>query len=456
MLLGRYGKSIQSYIEELTGFKLIKEQIDLLDLFKDTEIKEAAGSCGRGFSKTMLSAGTTLWFADEYASYMHKDLEILLVSSQDRIYQQLNWMFEKGKERFGYDEATKKYSRLKQGGIYDALMKEKAEIWSKDFKNLTCIYPVMSTSKSARSHRCDIAIVDEAADCSRETLTAVMGCRTRNIAKLILLSTPHKTGSMFNDIVADYKRYGFKVYMASAEVCPWQEESNKSAKRLMTPQDYAIEICGRLPMKEERSIFPSKNIDAAIQDVEPIREGGPNSRVEAGLDCGYNNTVYALRERIGTVKTKIIFLKEWEKKSIEEIAPEIASLLELHKPYLFKIDSKPPHYKAHIQKYTRRSIYQIDASKKVEIEGEDEPTNHKKQMVGQFRRKLMEKNLIVPNPELCGEQKEIFKKFIDQLRVYRFGMRDGDDIIDAVLLACYEPVEPLGSQTGGRVYAKWK
>ena len=67
--MGRYGKSIGDYVSEITGFKLIKEQLDLLSLIKEVDkYKNIAASCGRGFSKTMLSAGAMLWFGDEYAS----------------------------------------------------------------------------------------------------------------------------------------------------------------------------------------------------------------------------------------------------------------------------------------------------------------------------------------------------------------------------------------------------
>jgi hypothetical protein len=449
--MGRYGKSIDNYVSEISGFKLIKEQIDLLSLMKEVDkYKNIAASCGRGFSKTMLSAGAMLWFGDEYASGLSqngkgRDLEILMVSSQPRLYWHLNQFFEKNKERFGYDEQKKKYARLKHGGIYDALMKEKAELYTKDFKHVTTFYPVMATSKGARSHRADIVILDETAEMPRDTIIAAQGCLTGDICKLIMLSTPHKAGSMFNEIVANPDEYDFRVFNASAEVCPWQKQSNDRAKKTLTPSEYAMEIQGRVPTADERSYFPPKHIEACIQDIEPFPEGGVNSIKEVGIDFGYastSGTIYVLTEKIGTVKRKVLKILCWKERSIEDLAPEIAEHILVDKPKYIKADSRPAFNKGHIEKYCRRTIRYIDPEQPAIKKDKTDMFAHlkkiptiKETMLGQLQRKLREHNLILPNTI------ELMPVMVKQLKKYSRGMSVGDDFVDALALSCYEPIE---------------
>jgi hypothetical protein len=449
--MGRFGKSIEDYVSEISGFKLIREQVDLLHLIKEVDkYKNLAASCGRGFSKTMLSAGAMMWFGDEYASGLSnngkgRDLEILLVSSQHRLYWHLNQFFEKNKERFGYDVQKKKYARLKHGGVYDALMKEKAELYTKDFKHVTTFYPVMATSKGARSHRADIVILDEAAEMQRETVVAAQGCLTGDICKLIMLSTPHKAGSIFNEIVADPKEYDYRVFTASAEVCPWQQQANTRAKKLLTASEYAMEIQGRVPTEKERSFFPAKHIEACVQDIEPFPEGGVNSYKEVGLDFGFastSGTTYILTEKIGTVKRKILKILNWKEISIEELAPIIAQHILVDKPKYIKADSRPAFNKGKIEKYCRRTIRYIDPSQPTVKEdklgmfaGLKKIPTIKETMLGQLQRKLREHNLILSN------NLEGMDILIRQLKKYSRGMSVGDDYVDALALSCYEPIE---------------
>jgi hypothetical protein len=446
--MGRYGKSINNYIEEISGYKLIPEQIQCLNFLKDLDKKQQIISAGRGFSKTMLSSGTVMWFADEYASYKHVDLEILLISSQQRMYYHLNKFFSDNKERFGYNEETKKFSRLKQGGIYDALLKEKTELYSQDGDNVTAIYPCMSTSKSVRSHRADIVIIDEAAEIKKEVIIAAVGCLEGDISKLLMISTPHIAESYFVEVVTDPKKYGFESFTASSEICEWRKESNKIAKGMLTVAEYAAEILGRPPTLDERSFFPSKHIDKCILECTEGREGGEDSYTEVGIDFGFNRTIYVLSEKIGTVKRKVLFVKEWKECSIEDIAPEIGKLIVTHAPKFIKADSKPKHNRGQIEKFCRKRIDYIDAGLEVHVtdDGDKEVwSTHKEQMLGQLQRKVREHNLIIPiYPFTEG--------LITELRKYRRKMTTGDDIVDATALSCYQPVIPLGSTTAGCVY----
>jgi hypothetical protein len=175
---------------------------------------------------------------------------------------------------------------------------------------------------------------------------------------------------------------------------------------------------------------------------DPKPEGGATARLEVGIDHGFNYTVYVLTERVNASKRIILFYQVWEKKQFEEVAPEIGTLLNIHKPFIVKMDSKPVQDQHIVEKYTRRSISYVDLS----FEEKDDKgvtmrdaagrvINHKNYMIGQLRSKVRNGYLKIFVPS----QRDV----AEQLRKYRPKMSTNDDIVDALALSCYEPSTPL-------------
>ena len=293
-------------------------------------------------------------------------------------------------------------------------------------------------------------VIDEADKVKEEIILYAIGNLTGSIAKLIMLSTPDTDTSLFVKWVREVlnkERKDFKLFTweATIDKCKWHDkEQEKLKEKEYSKEMYATQVLGRPKMEQERTFFPLKHLNACILDVEPIREGGQDSWLEAGIDMGFNNTVLVIRERIGTTKKKIIFVKEWKKHPIEEIAIEIAKFLDSYDVRYTKVDSKAGigvQVKGQLEKYTRKHITYIDANVKIANEL-GEWTSNKEQMMGQLLRTIREHQLIIP---LC------FTEAIIQLKKYRRNMQTGDDIVDAIALACYNPLIPLSDKIRSKV-----
>jgi hypothetical protein len=429
-------KPIINFFREMTGLEPTEDQKELLH--KAVTIKEQGNrkynkiiiSAGRQSGKTLCSAIIVLWFVFEY----DKPLKILLISAQDNIlYLHIREVFKKHPELV---EQLTERSKLAADLI---------PLHGFETINGTMVFVKGATEKQILGIPADIVVIDEACRVNNNIILECLGNITGDISKFILLSTPDIDTSLMVKWIKEENK-DFRIFTWSSEGLAWHnKEIEDIKKKEYTKEMYATQVLGRPKLDVERSFFPHKHIDACILDVEPIREGGQDSWLEAGIDLGYNNTVLVIRERIGTTKKKVLFIKQWQKKPIEEVAPEIAKLLDSYNPKYTKVDSKAGMgvpVKGQIEKYTRKHIDYIDASIKVADEN-GEWTSHKEQMMGQLLRTIREHQIIIP---IC------FVELITQLRKYRRNMQIGDDIVDALALACYNPIVPLGAGKSGRAY----
>lgn len=400
--------NIIEYFQKLTKLKPIPEQCSLLTTLVDLNVKNQAVSCGRGFGKTLACAVATIYFTSELSKEIGRPINILLISSQAEMYDCIDRIFRDN------PELTK---RLRIQGITREIPSEEFEFEDTHSR----VSRHKTTSKSIRSHRADIVLLDEAAGIPKEVIIIAQGCLTGDINKIVLISTPYKN-SYFNEIVNEPKKHGFTLNTYSSEICPWQALTVERSKKNMTPQEYASEIIGRPPLKSEMQLFTNTHIDACCK-TEVLKEGGPNSSLEAGLDFGFDPcaTVLCITEKIG-VRRKLLFLKVWYKNPIEVIAPEIGETLNKFDVNVIKADSHPPEYHGHIEKYTNKKINYIFTRGVKEV------------MIGQLKRKIAQHTLEIP---------ENRKDLILQLRKYRMGMRTGDDLVDSLAFSIYEPDIPL-------------
>ena len=207
-------------------------------------------------------------------------------------------------------------------------------------------------------------------------------------------------------------------------------------KAAWSKERFNAECMGKITENKDKSYFGSGNVSKSVFDIEASPEGGMNATREIGIDCGYHNTTLIVTERIGATKRKILFIKWWKDKSIEDIAPEIGKILNAWNPSITKIDSKTgsiADYRAIIKRYTYKSIIKIDASRDVKLE-DGHSVSIKECMRGQLLRKLREgTNLIIP------QRLEFVDELIKQMLKYNIHHKEGDDLVDALMLSCYEP-----------------
>jgi hypothetical protein len=97
--------------------------------------------------------------------------------------------------------------------------------------------------------------------------------------------------------------------------------------------------------------------------------------------------VLCITEKIHT-RRRMLFIKEWSKKPIEEIAPEISKLLTEWGVVIAKADARPAEYKGHLEKYTQVPIFYIEGNM------------HKDAMYSQLQRKIRQHRLEIPQGSL--------------------------------------------------------
>ena len=411
---------IVSYFKFLTGLTPTTDQAKLLKTLTNKNINKIIISAGRQSGKTLTCAVAILWFIFESGL----KIKILLLSAQDNIlYFHIREIFK------NHPEFEKS---IVAQGVYSIVPLKGFET-----TNGNQVFVKGATEKQIRGIPADIVIVDEACEVKDNSILTAMGNLSGNISKFILLSTPHNKTSLFVEWATEEKPT-FKIHQWSSEGLSWHsKEILKEKKKRMSKQMYAVEVLGRPPTKAERSFFTRKHISKCILDVEAIREGGPVSRLEIGLDFGMTEsyTVLTLTERIGTTHRKILDIKTW-KLPPQEVAKKIVNYISNVKSrfgvnsYLIKADSKPPEYKKALKKLTNK-VYFLDA------------TFHKEHMLGQLQRMIRAHNLIIPSK---------FVPLIKQLGRYRRGMKKGDDLVDSLAYSIYEPNELLDKQMYGRVF----
>jgi len=392
-------QDIIEYFKKRTGFKPTPEQVELLNFLVDNSIKNGMVSCGRGFSKTLCSAIAFLWYAEK--SLEEYPLNLMIVSPQDTMYSYVNDYF---------NSPALLENRIKKG-VYTEVPVEGFEL-----KNGTKAFTKPATGK-VRSNRADILFIDEAADVPEAVIKSAMQCLRGSINRLILVSTPHKKG-YFNDRALEPEKFGYQMKRFSSETCPWLTQTIERDKHELSKAEYAIEVEGRPPTKKERSFFSSPHITSCTHP-EILKNGGPKSKIEIGIDFAFSPCATALMviERLG-VKTRILYLKQWKKTSREIMVPEIEKLCEKWGPDVIKADSMPLEYK---QFFTANSTLKIEwVSSRV----------YKTEMLTQLQRKIREHNLEIP---------ENRKDLIMQLRRYRLGETTrNDDLVDALAFANLE------------------
>ena len=415
---------IVEYFEQITGFKAIKQQKELLLALTNDEIKKLIVTAGRGFSKSLCTSIAILWYSEK-AIQKDKPIKLMIVSPQDTMFQYVE-------KYFGKSEALMKH-RLKRG-VYTEVPIEGFQLLrypETDSKEvLVDVFTKPATNK-VRGNRANILFLDETADINEAIIKSAMGCLTGKLNRLVLISTCHKSG-YFTTRAMNPKKYDYTVLQFNAEKCPWLKQTVSRAKVELTKAEYAMEVLGRAPTKEERGTYPHKNIQKCIVD-DVVSEGG---MIEAGLDFAYSpcKTVLYLTERNG-IRRKDIFHKSWSKKPIETIAPEIAEILEKHNAVIVKADAHPREYKGHVEKHTKTPIFYIEFNMTKEA------------MIGQFKRRLLQKQIEI-------QQKSV--DTIKQLRYHRRNLRTGDDIHDALILSCYEPKIPFNVKPRPCIYINGK
>lgn len=391
--------NIIDFFTKVTGLTPTPEQKALLKALTDPTIFKIIVSAGRQTGKTLTCAVAALWWALEYKI----PVRVLLISAQDNwLYDHVRTIFNANREEFA--------KQIVQEGTFSLV-----PIKGFETKRGSKCHVRGCTEKNIRGIGADIVFLDETAEMTDGTITTALGNLSGPISKIVLISTPHVSSSMFVKIASNPKKLGFKLFTWSSEKCPWHSKTLLATKKkMLTKSKYACDVLGRPPTKAERAFFPPKHIKKCIvTGVMPlggIREGG----LDFGSVVGKN--VLTISEKNGN-RRKVLFQKHY-RKPLEEELDSIIETLRRYKCVIVKADSKPIEYQRIVgKKLGDIPVIYIDAR------------FHKDKLLGQLQRHIMKHTIEIDSSQI---------QLILELHKYRRGKRSGDDRVDSLALSCYE------------------
>jgi len=396
---------ILSYFKFLTGLTPTKDQESFLLDIEDTSKNQIIATAGCQSGKTLCSAVGSLWWIFESGQRVN----VLLISAQDSVlYLHIREIFK------NHPELVKQ--------LTSALSPYLVPLRGFEVKNGNQCFVRGSTEKQLSGIPANIVFIDEACLVPNNLILEGLN-RLTGISKIILLSTPSKPNSLFVQWATD-KKSGYEVHQWSSEGLSWHSPViDKSKKKTMSPGIYAIYMLGRPPSAAERALWTSKDIDTCVVVCQPEREGGSKSTIEIGIDFAYGSTckpAILVTEKLYS-KRKILFARTWKEFRPDEMA-DVIKRYEIYRP-LVKADSRPKEFQYKIEQFWKGKIFYIDAS------------YEKKLMVSQLQRRIrIHSELIIP---------DCFTELVVELKKYHPKKRTGDDLVDALMIACYEPAIPF-------------
>lgn len=409
-------ETIIHFFHRATGFTATPEQEQVLKDSVDSEVKTIEESCGRGWSKTLLGAIIAWYYADIVADELKEPIEVLLVTSQKRIWKHLNDLLRNNPDL---------KAKLKHAGLWDEAPVSKIELL-----NGSTIIPVMPTSLGVRSYRCDVLIIDEAQEVPNEVWNAILPTTTGEISKVFILGTPTEEAednqSLFIEYLRHPQKYGVLIRQFSAEEAPWQTESNKRLKNMLSPDNYQREVMGKLPKGESRRYFPEKHEKNIFKERSSDPESGANGYLEVGVDPAIfsGHTGVTIIEYGGYKLRKM--LQCFDITGIEPFvaAKKIVGVLDEYKDKIkirvIKVDSRPEVWKGALERYTKLPIFYVDFVK------------YKGEMYSQFLKTWIDHKLLCPLDKIgFREQVKRYTGVPKNIEKHRC------DLIDSTALALF-------------------
>lgn len=404
---------IVEYFTFITGLTPTESQKGFLLDIADISKKQIIATAGCQSGKTLCSAVGALWWIFESGERVN----VLLVSAQDSILY------------YHIREIFKKHSELSQQ-LTSPFSPNLIPFKGFEISNGNQCFVRGSTERQLSGIPASIVVIDEACLVPNALIKEAMNRLTGPISKLIMLSTPSNPNSLFVEWATD-KKSGYKVHQWVSEGLSWHDPTIDAAKKKNGRAWYAIYMLGRPPTASERAFFTSKDIDKHMIACDCSIEGGPKSTIEIGIDFGYgspNITCLIVTEKTFS-KRKMIYEKTWKDFDAEEAA----KLIEGFPNALVKADSMPVEFIPKLQQYTKVKIFPVDSH------------YSKDPMMAQLQHRIRgpASELVIP---------DIFIKLKLELGLYRKGKRAGDNRVDALAIACYEPATPFKTRPVAKVY----
>jgi len=334
-----------------------------------------------------------------YSKFFPKDNKTYVIKKTYRVYLSKN----KGEIRF-----SSKLKNIRKNIRYKGI------VYCVTVPNSTIL--VRRNGKTCWVGNSNVVIIDEAVlagDFLIQDALRITGGMKRDI--IILSGTPMDAASLFCNIFQDTETYPDWVRFSwTAKDCPRiSVEQLKEAESL--PEEVRqIYWEGKPYLQRSERVVEFDALKDCIKDVPQFIPEGDN-RIVAGLDWGFAHyTAIVIVQKVGDIY-RVLYCDQWRREQFEDLHQKIVEIC---------------------RHYNVETVY-ADAenageNQRLEAKGlnvEPVPFQYKKtQMQSHLRLIFHQRKIRIP---------QIYQDLIQELRMYNWNTKSGDDLVDALMLGLY-------------------
>jgi len=391
---------LKLFFKDITGYIPSNDQSIFLNDLMNLSIDRIILSAARGTGKTLTLALLSLWYT------------YILPQTTPGIPMKvvvLGGSFEQSSILYNYVKSW----ILSHTFILNCLETEPIKSLTK-FKDGSSIKALTASEKQVRGPHADLLIIDEAVEAGDDLIkTSFQIVSTSQYPRIIISSTPHQYHSLFVKIW-NSPEYNFKKYNWKAINCSWIKKSLiEQAKNFLDTGTFQIEWEG-LPYSFTGLVFQTDLLRKCLRK-EIIPFNSEETYRVAGIDWGHypNPTVLTIIEREKD-KVKVLYSQEFLKEKFEDVLNQIELIVKSYNVVKINTDSTDI---GENQRLASRGLPVYPIKFKTE----------KSALIHNLQA-LIEKGKI--------EIHEDNYPLINQMRIYRFDTKKGEDYVDSLLLAC--------------------
>jgi len=306
-----YRRNPVAFVIEQLGQEPTDYQKEVLNACADLNNKNMIICAARGSGKTILVSWIVSWSEACLIDFFGRYECVILGGSQD----QSDVMHK-------YFKQNLETTPMLHGRLAGDPGKIETPLINGYVRALAC------SEKQVRGRHIELLILDEAAGIEDSVLfSALPQVNSSRHGRIIMLSTPHVSGGLFQDIWDNHTQMGYlKFGPWSMEDCPWFPQDELERARLLYPKErFEVEYLGMFPRMGGR-VFDPVDIDKCTAK-EPFKLSSKYD-TEAGIDWGYHNpTVLIFSQQI---KDKIYIPGpelDWREISLPRVNEQITKIL---------------------------------------------------------------------------------------------------------------------------------
>jgi len=412
-------KDPSSFFRDLYHQEPFPYQARVLSYLPDLNLRRILILSAAGTGKSKLLACIALWLALVYSYYHRKKYDVVIVSGSA----------EQSRSLYEYSAVP-----LKENDIFDEVIDGEVLKTITRFKTKSVVRALPLSLKAIQGKHVPAVIIDEAALVDDFTINDTYRIVGGFEDSLIILSgTPMEYTSKFVEMWLDKKTYPdyfdlsedkrtpttWARFTWSAMDCPrFTEEEIEEARRNLTEEQFRIFWEG-IPYPVTNTVVPIDDIRKCSIGIHKFRydPSRKNGKVIFGIDYGYRDlSVIVVANKIDDMY-RIIDVAEWNRTKYENIQDWIEAYAMRYRPDYVFVDLNP-------KGESQRTVDRL-RMKGIMIEAVDLA---KELGTLQVRMKtLFEKEkILVP---------EEFQPLLNELRLYTWDKRKGDDRVTALMLS---------------------